>query len=293
MKLQGVRAVITGASQGFGLAVAERYLRDGARVFLCARQEGPLRAAAEQLAASTGRGDAIKWTAADVASEADVNRLVREAVDAFGGIDTLVANAGIYGPKGAIQDVDWAEWVQALNINLCGTILCCRAVLPHLLANAPNANGARGKIVLLSGGGATKPMPNLSAYAASKAALVRFGETLAEEVRDAGIDVNSVAPGALNTRLLQEVLEAGPEKVGAAFYEASLKQQASGGTPLDKGAALCAYLASSESDGVTGRLISAVWDPWDTLSSRLPELKKSDIYTLRRIVPEDRGQRWD
>jgi 3-oxoacyl-[acyl-carrier protein] reductase len=287
MKLEGVRAVITGASQGFGLAVAERYLRDGARVFLCARQEGPLRAAAERLAAETGRADAIRWTTADVASADDVDRLVREAVDAFGGLDVLVANAGVYGPKGAIQDVDWQTWVDALHVNLCGTILCCRAVLPHMLANK------HGKIILLSGGGATKPMPNLSAYAASKAALVRFGETLAEEVRDAGIDVNSVAPGALNTRLLEEVLEAGPEKVGAGFYEASLKQKASGGTPLDKGAALCAFLASRESDGVTGRLISAVWDPWDTLPSRLPELRKSDIYTLRRIVPEDRGLKWD
>jgi 3-oxoacyl-[acyl-carrier protein] reductase len=287
MTLQGVRAVITGASQGFGLAVADRYVREGASVFLCARQEAPLRAAAESLAAVTGRPDAIRWATADVASEADVDRLVRDAAAAFGGLDVLVANAGVYGPKGAIEDVDWASWVEALHVNLCGTILCCRAVLPHLRANG------RGKIILLSGGGATKPMPNLSAYAASKAALVRFGETLAEEVRDAGIDVNSVAPGALNTRLLEEVLEAGPEKVGAAFYEASLKQKASGGTPLEKGAALCAFLASRESDGITGRLISAVWDPWPTLPSRLSELQSSDIYTLRRIVPEDRGRTWD
>jgi NAD(P)-dependent dehydrogenase (short-subunit alcohol dehydrogenase family) len=96
----------------------------------------------------------------------------------------------VYGPKGAIEDVDWAEWVQALNVNLLGTILCCRSVLPHFRVQR------RGKIVLLSGGGATKPMPFLSAYAASKAAVVRFGETLAGEVRGAGIDVNSVAPGA-------------------------------------------------------------------------------------------------
>ena len=287
MTLQGTNALITGASQGFGLAVAERYLREGAQVFLCARQEAPLRDAVSALGANTGRPDAIRWTTADVSSATDVERVGREALAAFGRLDVLVANAGIYGPKGAIQDVDWDEWVQALQVNLLGVILCCRAVLPHFIAQK------RGKIILLSGGGATKPMPNLSAYAASKAALVRFGETLAEEVRDAGIDVNSVAPGAMNTRLLDEVLAAGPEKVGASFYEASLKQKASGGSGVEKGAALCAFLASPASDGITGRLISAVWDPWESLPSRLAELQTSDIYTLRRIVPEDRGRKWE
>ncbi|EKD71378.1 MAG: dehydrogenase [uncultured bacterium] len=150
-----------------------------------------------------------------------------------------------------------------------------------------------GKIIILSGGGATKPMPNLSAYAASKAGVVRFAETLAEEVSNFNIDVNSVAPGALNTRLLQEILEAGPEKVGQDFYHASLKQQQSGGTSLDVGAKLCVFLASKESDGITGRLLSAVWDPWQKLPTMIDELKKSDIYTLRRIVPADRNQHWD
>jgi 3-oxoacyl-[acyl-carrier protein] reductase len=153
------------------------------------------------------------------------------------------------------------------------------------------ARGA-GKIVNLSGGGATAPLPRLSAYAASKAAVVRFTETLAEELRGTGVDVNAVAPGALNTRLLDEVLEAGPEKVGKAFYERSLKQKAEGGAPLEKGAALCAFLLSTESDGITGRLLSAVWDPWAELPARRAELEKSDIYTLRRIVPKDRGKDW-
>ncbi len=278
MTLSGVRALITGASQGLGVAVAETFVREGARVFLCARNADAVREVAERVGAG--------WTRADVGQAADVDRLVAEAVQYLGGLDVLVSNAGVYGPKGAIQDVDWQEWVDALNINLCGTILCCRAVLPHFLQQR------HGKIILLSGGGATKPLPMLSAYAASKAAVVRFGETLAEEVKADGIDVNSVAPGALNTRLLDEVLDAGPEKVGEAFYAASLKQKASGGTPLTHGAELCAFLASRASDGITGRLISAVWDPWKDLPARLDELRKSDIYTLRRIVPEDRGKTW-
>ena len=162
---------------------------------------------------------AVRWQQADVSVLHDVTVVVERAIAEFGGLDVLVCNAGVHGPKGPIEDVDWHEWVQALNINLCGSVLCCRAVLPHFRAQRS------GKIILLSGGGATKPMPFLSAYAASKAAVVRFCETLAGEVKDAGIDVNAVAPGALNTRLLDDVLEAGPERVGQVFYEQLLAQK--------------------------------------------------------------------
>ncbi len=113
-----------------------------------------------------------------------------------------------------------------------------------------------GKIVNLSGGGATAPLPFFSAYAASKAALVRLTETFAEELKAARVDVNAIAPGALNTRLLDEVLAAGPEQVGADFYARSLKQQDEGGAPLDKGAELAVFLASAASDGITGKLLS-------------------------------------
>jgi 3-oxoacyl-[acyl-carrier protein] reductase len=144
----------------------------------------------------------------------------------------------------------------------------------------------------LSGGGATNPLPRLSAYAVSKAAVVRFIETLAEEVREHKIDVNAIAPGALNTRMLDEVLEAGPAKVGQLFFQRALKQKQAGGTSLEQGAQLAVFLGSSRSDGITGKLISAVWDPWPLLSEHLDELRGSDIYTLRRIVPKDRGKTW-
>jgi len=148
-----------------------------------------------------------------------------------------------------------------------------------------------GKIVQLSGGGATNPLPGLSAYAASKAAVVRFAETLAQELREHHVDVNSVAPGALNTRMLDEVLAAGPELVGQGFYERALEQQRTGGVPLERGAALAVWLASAASDGVTAKLLSAVWDPWSELPQHLDDLA-SDVYTLRRIVPGDRGLDW-
>ena len=286
MKLARRRALITGASQGFGLAVARAFVQEGADVMLCAR--GPEQLIRAQMEVSErARGNRrVLAMSADVSKPEDVQRLAKAALAEFGGLEILVCNAGVYGPKGPLENLSWTEWSQAVAINLMGTVLPCRTLLPHFKERK------YGKILLLSGGGATKALPYLSAYAASKAAVVRFGETLAEEVHGMGIDVNAVAPGALNTRLLDEVLEAGPAKVGQAFYKQALRQKAQGGTPMERGASLCLFLASSASDGITGKLISAVWDPWETLPEHLEELKDSDIYTLRRIVPKDRGKEW-
>jgi 3-oxoacyl-[acyl-carrier protein] reductase len=280
--LAGRTALITGASQGLGLEIARSYLREGARIVICARSEETLRGAQEELA---GLGE-VHGRPADVASPEEAEALVAFAVERLGGLDVLVNNAGIYGPKGAIDEVDWAAWAKAIEINLMGSVLPARFALPHLRA------AERGKVVQLSGGGATNPLPFLSAYAASKAAVVRFMETLAGEVADDGIDVNAIAPGALNTRMLDEVLEAGPAAVGEAFYAKALQQRDSGGTSLERGAALSVYLGSRKSDGITGRLLSAVWDPWEDLETHADELDGTDIYTLRRIIPAERGQGW-
>jgi NAD(P)-dependent dehydrogenase (short-subunit alcohol dehydrogenase family) len=286
MKLADKVALVTGASQGLGYAIAHGFVQEGASVLLCARTADELEGAAQRVRAAAAPGAQVLAECADVSSEADVGRLAEIIEKQFGKLDILVSNAGVYGPKGGIEEVSWSAWSQAISINLLGTVLCCRVFLPLL------RRAARGKIVLISGGGATKPLPFLSAYAASKAAAVRFGETLAEELREAGIDVNSIAPGALNTRLLEEVLAAGPEKVGRPFYEASLRQKESGGTPPERGAELCVYLASSESDGITGKLISAIWDPWADFAEHRDDLQNTDVYTLRRIVPGERGLPW-
>ncbi|MEO7142315.1 MAG: SDR family oxidoreductase [Bryobacteraceae bacterium] len=286
MILKDRKAVVTGSSQGLGLAIAVAFVKNGADVLLCARNREDLARAHETVKRAAPEGTTVLSLTADVSVEADVIRMAEMARDAWGRVDILVSNAGVYGPKGPIDTVDWPSWCQALAVNLTGTVLCCRLFLPLLKLSA------RGKIILLSGGGATKPLPFLSAYAASKAAVVRFGETLAEEVRSVDIDVNMVAPGALNTRLLDEVLDAGPGVVGEAFYNASLKQKGTGGTPPERGAELCVYLAGEQSNGITGKLISAVWDPWEQFERRLDDLQKTDIYTLRRIVPSDRGKTW-
>jgi NAD(P)-dependent dehydrogenase (short-subunit alcohol dehydrogenase family) len=286
MRLDGRTAVVTGGSQGFGLAVAGAFAAEGADVLICARDGEALEKARVSLSAQARPGRRVLSAVADVSRPEDADRVVRTAVDAFGRLDALVNNAGVYGPMGLAEEVDWGEWARAIEINLMGTVLPCRAALPHM------KKAGRGKVINLSGGGATAPLPRMSAYAASKAAVVRFTETLAEEVRGDGIDVNAVAPGALNTRLLEEVLSAGADRVGADFYKKSLKQKEEGGAPLEKGAALCAFLASAASDGLTGKLISALWDPWESLPAHAASLENSDIYTLRRIVPLDRGEGW-
>ncbi len=278
------RVLVTGASQGLGLAVARAFAAAGCDVAICARDAAALERAAASLRSDFPRVH-LHAGVADIASEASVDALFADVDSSFGGLDVLIANAGVYGPKGAIEDVDWAAWTDAIRINLIGTVYCARRALPLL------RRSERGKIVILSGGGATKPLPYVSAYAASKAGIVRFGETLAEELRDAGIDVNMVAPGALNTRLLDEVLEAGADVVGAAFHAAAVKQRESGGTPLEVGAELCVFLGSRESDGITGKLISAPWDPWSRFADDKSRLD-GDVYTLRRIVPEERGWSW-
>jgi NAD(P)-dependent dehydrogenase (short-subunit alcohol dehydrogenase family) len=284
--LVGRNAIITGANQGLGLAIARAYIEQGANILICARDIQKLQSAYDELRLLARSGQVVEKLQADVSSQKDVEALIQFALEKFQQIHILVNNAGVYGPKGKIEDVNWDEWEQAIRINLFGSILVARAILPHFRKHH------YGKIIQLSGGGATNPLPFISAYAASKAGIVRFMETLAEETREDRIDINSIAPGALNTRLLDEVLEAGPETVGKVFYDRAIKQKENGGASLGKGAELSVFLASPASDGVTGKLISAVWDPWQNFSEHQQDLVKSDIYTLRRIVPKDRGMDW-
>lgn len=289
MRLKDRTAIITGANRGFGKAIACAFVREGAHLLLVARDETLLQSVCNGLLERRSwEGQHVDHLGADVSLVTDVEAIKRKALSVFPRhIDILVNNAGIYGPIGTVEDVDWDEWVLTVQVNLFGTVSLCRAIIPIMRQQG------YGKIINLSGGGATSPLPRISAYAASKAAVVRFTETIAAELRGTGIDVNAIAPGALNTRLLDQVLEAGPEKVGQDLYERSERQKKDGGVPLEIPAQLAVFLGSSESDGITGRLISAVWDDWRSLPGRLDQLTDSDVYTLRRIVPGDRGLDWE
>ncbi len=285
--LSGRSAIITGASQGLGREVAASFLSAGARVLICARTANDLASATDSLGPLSASPENLIAEVGDVSSVIDTTRFVTRALSAWGHIDILVNNAGIYGPIGASDAVDWDDWVRAIEINLFGSVLMARAVLPHMKERRC------GKIIQVSGGGATNPLPRLTSYAASKAAVVRFAESLADEVREFNIDVNSVAPGALDTRMLDEVLASGPDAAGAAFHTRMQRIKEQGGTPLEKAASLVVFLASAESDGISGRLISAAWDQWASLPARKTDLSSTDIYTIRRITAADRGKDWD
>jgi 3-oxoacyl-[acyl-carrier protein] reductase len=287
MKLANRNAIVTGASQGLGKEIARHYLRAGASVAICARDGAMLRETARELEAEVQPGRRVFAETCDVSSEQAVAEFCAAANKEMGDIHILVANAGIYGPMGPTETVPFDEWARAVAINLYGVLLPCRAVIPRFKARSS------GKIVVISGGGATNPMPNISAYAASKAAVVRLVECLALELEPFGVQVNAIAPGALKTRMMEEVLAAGPEKVGAKFFAQNEKWAEEGATSLDLGASLAVHLGSDESGKVTGRLLSARWDPWQNLAEHESELAASDIYCLRRIVPEDRGKKWD
>lgn len=281
MKLLNKKAIISGASKGLGAAIAKAYVVAGASVVICARNKKQLlEKQAELEIISTG--NKIIAIPTDISSPQQIDHLIKMAEMELGGIDVLVANAAIYGPKGPLETLDWQAWSDTIDINLKGTVLQCRAVIPFFKKQK------KGKIIIISGGGATKPMPNFSAYAASKAGIVRFSETLANELREFNIDVMAISPGALNTGFLDEVLNAGPENVGHKFYQVSIEQAKTGGSPPELAADLSVYLASDAAKGITGKLISAVWDPWGNLHEYYPEIAMTDIYTLRRIKPENR-----
>ncbi len=274
---------MTGGSRGIGKAIASALSEEGSHVILAARNQSELELAREDIK-RTSSGD-VEVFVTDVSQESSVRNMVAFVLDRFSTIDILVNNAGIYGPIGPLPSNDSHEWIQTVMINLYGTFLCCKAVLPIMIKKR------RGKIINLSGGGASYPFPRFSAYAASKVAVVRLTETLAEEVAEYDIHVNAMAPGGVNTRLLDQVLEAG-EAAGIEFLAKARKQKAEGGVRPEKVAELAVFLASSASDGLSGRLISCVWDNWRDLPRHLDAIRSSDIYTIRRITPKDRGFAW-
>lgn len=282
LKLMGKVALVTGGSQGLGFNIAQRFVAEGASVVICARSSTDLKNAENQLVADLGEEQQLLALLCDVSSTAEVDRMFQQLVDQFGTLDIVVSNAGIYGPLGPIDEVNWDEWLQAIAINLSGAAYVLRK---SVIIMKPQGFG---KIIQLSGGGATQPHPFANSYAASKAAIVRLAETIAEELKGMGIEINSIAPGALNTRLFEQILEAGPELVGRSFYDRTLKQKETGGAGFDDAVDLAVFLASAASDGISGKLISAVWDKWVEFPSQIDALASSDVFTLRRITEQER-----
>jgi 3-oxoacyl-[acyl-carrier protein] reductase len=268
-------AIVTGAGRGIGQCIASALAAERACVVLAARTAHELADTERQIRSEGGICQAMLC---DLSEARDVDRLVQSTLSSFGKIDILVNNAGIQGPIGPLVENDEEEWLKTLQVNLIGPLRCMRRVLAGMIERRS------GKIINLSGGGATAPRVHFSAYGASKTALVRLTETVAEEVRPFNIQVNAIAPGAVNTRMLQEILDAG--SAAGAELEAARARQSQGGTSPELAARLAVFLASDASGELTGKLISAPHDDWQHWSqSDLNQLMDKPWLTLRRMDP--------
>ena len=273
-----VKIVITGSSSGIGLKLVAHLTGAGHQVWGFSRRAQPLSAPDPPSLVRHSRGDVSSWES--------VSAFRRELGSDWAALDALICCAAIQGPIGPAVAIDPRDWCATLETNLNGTFYAIRAFHDLLIRSA-----ARPKIICFSGGGSTSPRPNFSAYAASKTAVVRLVENLAAEWQGEPIDINAVAPGAVDTQMTDQVIALGAALAGEKEYRSALEQKAQ--PQSHKYPELVSFLLSPSSDGITGRLLSAVWDPWRQLASHREDLLSTDIYTLRRITPEGRGRKFD
>ena len=268
-------AIVTGAGRGIGQAVALAFARQGAKLVLVARTTSELEKVAVQVKHLGSEGLVAR---ADVSRLHDVDQILRIALDRYGYVDILVNAAAVHGPVGRLWEADAEGWTQAVQINLLGTFFACRQVIPHMISK-----GA-GKIINFSGGGATSPSPLLSAYGASKAAIVRLTETLAAELADFNIQVNALAPGLVDTTIHDDIVAAGQNAGDLLQDVRRLRESGTGAVPAELAAELAVFLASSRSAGLTGKLIAAPYDGWQEWNQqRIAELMNTPWFTLRRM----------
>lgn len=270
----GKVVLITGSSQGIGKAIAEEFAKAGAKIILCSRTKKDLEKAKSEITPN----DLCDIFAADVSKSEEVKKLFDFISEKHKRLDVLVNCAGVYGPIGPLEKNSQEKWEQAIKINLIGTMSCCRLAIPFMKKQGS------GKIINLAGAGVggNKIKPNLSSYVSSKFAVAGFTEALANELKESNIQVNAISPGAVNTRMLDEVLAVG-KLAGEEFLNVSERQKKEGGTPPEKAAKLALFLAGKESDFVTGKLISAVWDDYSNFGKIRTKLEKSSLYALRRV----------
>lgn len=267
-----LRIVITGASSGIGEQLVRTFGADGHRLFICARREARLVEIARQF-------PTVRAFTCDVTDEAKVAAFVAAVAAETDGVDALINCAGAFGEIGPVASTDSGAWWDTMRLNVFGTYLMTKHCLPLL------EKGKKARIINLAGGGAFSPFPNYSAYACSKAALIRLTECLAVELQPRNIRVNAVSPGFVATDIHKATLAAGELRAGQLQYRRTLSIMTDGGTTL---AALIGCLRGMLSPGfdrLTGKTISSNFDPWqtDAFLANIDDITASDLYTLRRL----------
>jgi 3-oxoacyl-[acyl-carrier protein] reductase len=264
-----MRIVITGTSSGIGRHLAGQLAAQGHEIWGLAR---------------SAQDVAFRTSVCDVADWAQVEKARDAVAQVWPQVDALICAAAIQGAVAPAMQADPQAWSQTVRVNLDGTFYTIRAFWDLL-----GAGTRRAKIICFSGGGATKARANFSAYAAAKTGVVRLVENLATEWTGQPVDINAIAPGAINTAMTQETVRLGPALAGEAEYAAAQRQLTSGGQSIEKAQGLVEFLLSEKSNGVTGRLLAAQWDNWANLGQHTTTLAPSEVYQLRRILPEEHG----
>ncbi|MGW7351464.1 SDR family NAD(P)-dependent oxidoreductase [Streptomyces sp. NPDC054784] len=282
--LAGCNVLVTGGSTGIGRAAAEACLQAGARVVVCARTGADVTAAVADM--RERHGDRVHGMAADVTRIQDVEAVLDLLEQRYGPVHGLVHAAAVLGPIGPLSTTDPDAWFDAVRTNLFGTYLTVRQTCRRM------ETGTGGRIALFAGGGAAAPFPRYTSYASAKAAVVRLTETVAVESAEHGIEINCIAPGFVATRMHRDTLAAGDE--AGADYLARTKALLSGegGVAPEVGGEAAAFLVSAAAQGITGKFVAAPYDGWRTWHHHLESLRDTDIYTLRRILPTERGEDW-
>jgi len=267
--LKNAGVLVTGAGRGVGKRLAIGFAAIACRVGLLARSKGELDLAHLEIEHAGGEALRIR---ADVTDFEQMSAAINKMRAEYGGVHVLICAAGVQGPIGPLVDHSPKAWVETIQVNLLGVMNACKAVLPHMIERRS------GKIIVLSGGGASSARPNFAAYAASKAAVARLVETIAEEVRDHNVQINCMSPGGTYTHMTDEILRAG-DKAGWKENEDALEIRRTGGMSPEKQMDLARFLASEQSNHISGKLIH-VTDDWKKLKDGNIH---PEIYTLRRV----------
>ena len=263
--------LVTGGGRGIGKRLAIGFARAGARVGLLARSKAELDLTHLEIEHAGGNALRLK---ADVTDLEQVVAAVDRMRVHYGPAHVLICAAGIQGPIAPFLDTPAKAWNETIATNLLGVANCMRAVLPQM------TDRRSGKIIVLSGRGAANSRPNFSAYAVSKAGVVRLVECVADEVRDHNVQINCISPGAAYTHMTDEILRAGEDRAGWKEADEARNVRMTGGIPPDHQIQLALFLASEQANHISGRLIH-VNDDWKKLKHTNIE---PDMYALRRLT---------
>ena len=263
--------VITGGAGGLGKYITHKFANNGDIVIVIGQNSNAFTKLIESTPSNI-KGN-ILFSNANVSSQKDVLNAFNKIISVHGNIDVLINNAGILGPANRFDKCNLNEWIENININLIGSAITIHEAIKYMIPKK------KGKIINISGGGAVRPLPSLSAYSASKVGIVRLTETLAIEFEPFNIQINAVAPGFIATGIHDQIISR-PNFVNKQLLTETVEKLSKGGDDPNLAADLCLFLAD-DLNKITGKLLSSVYDDWTHLKSE--SINNNFLYTLRRV----------